>query len=56
MKPPSGLARRNGGWPLTLGLSSVRARSLLNSGTGPLSCRRGGADWGGARLGDLGSM
>lgn len=49
MKPPSGLARRKGGWALTLGLRSVGARILLNSGTGPLS------SMGWARLGDLGS-
>ena len=35
INPPSGFARRNGGWVLTMGRSSLTPRSFLNSGTGP---------------------
>jgi len=35
MKPPSGLARRNGGWALILGFSSAVLVHFSNVGTGP---------------------
>lgn len=35
MKPPSGLARRNGGWALILGCRSAVLETFSNFGTGP---------------------
>lgn len=57
MKPPSGAARRNGGWALTLGRKSLGDRIFENSGI----CRFVVALptvrlWGTGRRGDLGSF
>lgn len=47
MKPPSGLARRNGGWALILGCKSAVLETFSNLGTGP---RPMGGRWGGFEL------
>ena len=42
MNPPSGFARRNAGWALTLGFKSVIDSTFVNCGTGPLPGGPGG--------------
>ena len=56
MKPPSGAARRNGGWALTLGRRSLGDRILENSGTCGFVAAPGPMLWGTFRRGDLGSL
>ena len=56
MKPPSGAARRKGGWALTLGRRSPGDRILENSGTCRFVAPAAGTPWGTFRRGDLGSL
>lgn len=56
MKPPSGAARRKGGWALTLGRRSPGDRIAENSGTCRFVAPPTARLWGTFRRGDLGSL